>query len=333
MTTTIWALQPDDISTTHRTRRLGATIVTRRVLRYLLGVLWLLDGALQLQSYMFTKGFAHQIIAPAAAGQPFFVAGPVRWNAHLIALHPALFNGCFAGVQLALGVGFFSTRFCRWAIGASLAWAGGVWYLGEGLGGVAGGHMTALLGAPGAALLYLVLAIAAWPTEDGRPSRSSSRPPAWTGPAWAILWVGFAVLDLLPGNSTSSAVASDLMTQASGVPRWLAGFDRWLAGGVHHLGPSVGILLVVAELAIGVMSLTRSRLRTVAIWSGIGLAALYWAAGQSFGELFSGQATDPSTGPLLMLLGLVALNAAAEAPSAWERTVATDGGADAVKQQ
>jgi hypothetical protein len=261
---------------------------------------------------MFTRGFARQIVAPAAAGQPFFVAAPVRWNAHLIALHPALFNGCFAAVQLALGVGYFIPRFCRWAIVASLAWAGGVWYFGEGLGGVAGGHMTALIGAPGAALLYLVLALAAWPTTDRHPGRSSLRPPIWTGLVWGILWIGFAVLDVLPGNSTSSTVASHLRTDASSVPAWLGGFDLWLARGVHYLGSGVGVLLVSAELAIGLLSLTRGKLRPVAMWSGIALAALYWAAGQSFGQLFSGQATDPSTGPLLMLLGLVALNAAAE---------------------
>lgn len=329
MATTIWAHQPVSTSTARRTRTFGATIVTRRVLQYTLGALWLLDGALQLQSYMFTKGFANQIIAPAAAGQPLFVAGPVRWNAHLIALHPALFNGCFAAVQLTLGVGFFIPRFRRWAIVASVAWAGGVWYLGEGLGGVAGGHMTALLGAPGAALLYLVLAVAAWPAGDVPLSRSNTRPPAWTGRAWAMLWIGFAILDLLPGNDKSSTLTADLTTQASSVPSWLAGFDRWLAGGVHHLGPGIGVLLIAAELAIGLLSLTRGRLRPVAIWSGIVLAALYWTAGQSFGQLFSGQATDPSTGPLLMLLGLVTLSAATELPSTQEAAVTTVGAAKA----
>jgi hypothetical protein len=259
---------------------------------------------------MFTRGFARQIIAPAAAGQPFFVSGPVHWNADLIALHPGLFNGLFAGIQLALGVAFVIPRLCRWAIVASVIWAGGVWYFGEGLGGVAGGHMTALLGAPGAALLYLVLALASWPATTGPRGDSPARPPAWTRSVWAVLWVGYAVLDLLPGNSASSAVAGDLTTGAATVPQWLGDFDRRLAGGVHGLGSTYGVLLVAAELAIGILSLSRGRLRPVAYWSGIGLAALYWAAGQSFGQLFSGQATDPSTGPLVILLGLVALSAA-----------------------
>jgi hypothetical protein len=171
--------------------------------------------------------------------------------------------------------------------------------------------------------------VAAWPAGDVALSRSNTRPPAWTGRAWAMLWIGFAILDLLPGNDKSSTLTADLTTQASSVPSWLAGFDRWLAGGVHHLGPGIGVLLIAAELAIGLLSLTRGRLRPVAIWSGIVLAALYWTAGQSFGQLFSGQATDPSTGPLLMLLGLVTLSAATELPSTQEAAVTTVGAAKA----
>ncbi len=306
MTTTATALEADTV-VTEVDRSSRAPVITRRALQYALGALWLLDGALQLQSYMFTRGFARQIVAPAAAGQPFFVAGPVHWNANLIALHPALFNGFFAATQLALGVAFVIPRFCRWAIVASAIWAGGVWYLGEGLGGVAGGHMTALLGAPGAALLYLVLALAAWPA--GSRGDSSVQPPSWTGSVWAVLWIGYAVLDLLPGNGASPTVAGDLTTGAATVPQWLGVFDRRLASGVHGLGSAYAVLLVAAELTIGILSLTRGSLRPVAYWSGIGLAALYWAAGQSFGQLFSGQATDPSTGPLVMLLGLAALGA------------------------
>jgi hypothetical protein len=33
-------------------------------------------------------------------------------------------------------------------------------------------------------------------------------------------------------------------------------------------------------------------------------AAIIWAAGGQFGQLFSGQATDPGTGPLLILIAI-----------------------------
>lgn len=296
------------------TGRVRAVILSRHSLRIVLGILWLLDGALQLQSFMFSTGFAKTIIAPAASGQPFLVSGPVEWNARLIASHPIILNGLFASVQLALGLGLLFRRTARLALVSSVGWAVGVWYLGEGLGGLAGGHVTALLGAPGAALFYAVLALAVWPGSvdviSGVDSSRSTRPPRWILKAWMVLWAGFATLNLLPPNISSRSISSQLTTNASTVPSWLAAIDRAMGSAVHGLGGGAVVLTVTLELAIGLLVLRQSPLRAVAVWAGIAISGLYWAVGQSFGQLFSGQATDPSTGPLLILLGLAALGAA-----------------------
>src|SRR5947207_2622201 len=50
--------------------------VTRRGIRIVLGLLWVLDGLLQFQPAMLTPKFAVEVIAPAGAGQPGFIAGP-----------------------------------------------------------------------------------------------------------------------------------------------------------------------------------------------------------------------------------------------------------------
>jgi uncharacterized membrane protein len=288
-------------------------ILSKRMICYVLGFLWLLDGALQLQSFMFTPGFAHQIIAPAAAGQPFFVSAPINWNARIIAEHPALVNGFFASVQLVLGLAFLAKRMLRQAIVASIIWSTGVWYLGEGLGGLAGGHVTALLGAPGAAVLYSVLALAAWPERSGSASATMppgrDRPPRWALSAWGFLWLGYAVLNLLPGNIHPTALSEQLAENASSVPSWLAGIDRTLGSAFASAGAGAVALTVVVELAIGLLAFSSSRLRLPAVCAGIALAGLYWAVGQSFGQLLGGQATDPSTGPLVIVLGLAAIGA------------------------
>jgi hypothetical protein len=88
-----------------------------------------------------------------------------------------------------------------------------------------------------------------------------------------------------------------------------------MAAAVRSAG-APGIALVVAvELGIGLIALSRSRFRTAAVWAGIGLTGLYWAVGQSFGELFNGQATDPEAGPLVILLGLTVIGAMGLEPS------------------
>jgi hypothetical protein len=288
-------------------------LLSRQTLCYALGAVWLLDGALQLQPFMFTSGFAHQIIAPAATGQPFFVADPVMWNARLIGGHPALFDALFAAVQLGLGVGFFFKRAVRVVIVASVAWGVGVWWLGEGLGGLAGAHVTALAGAPGAAVLYGVLALSAWPSGSRWTHRSKDAValplPRWSTWVWGALWIGYAFVGSLPGNVHPSDIAGQLMANASSAPGWLQSIDRWLSAAVTSGGITVAILTVSIQLAIGLLAFSNSRLRQGAVYAGMALAAVYWAVGQSFGELFSGQATDPSTGPLVILLGLAAIGA------------------------
>jgi hypothetical protein len=52
----------------------------RRVLQLLLAVIWLMDGLLQYQSFMYTQAFG-QMIAGTAAGNPGVIARPISWNA------------------------------------------------------------------------------------------------------------------------------------------------------------------------------------------------------------------------------------------------------------
>src|SRR5207248_8766205 len=162
--------------------------ITRRHLQVALGLFWLLDAALQAQPFMFTRGFATQVIAAVGAGQPGFFSAPVHWASTVIAAHPVAWNVPFAGTQLLLGVGLLVPRSARVALAASIAWALGVWYLGEGLSGLASGHASLITGAPGSALIYALLAAAAWPR--GGPEEA---PASWLVHAWALLWVGAAI--------------------------------------------------------------------------------------------------------------------------------------------
>ncbi len=61
-------------------RPTGESTGLRRGLQVALGLVWLLDAALQYQPYMFTRAFpGHDARAVGAAGEPGIRAGPVRW--------------------------------------------------------------------------------------------------------------------------------------------------------------------------------------------------------------------------------------------------------------
>jgi hypothetical protein len=284
--------------------------VTRRGIQVTLGLLWILDGMLQLQPAMLTPRFATQVIAPAGAGQPAFVAWPVQTAARFIGHQPVLADLAFAVIQLALGAGLLYPRTARRALAASVAWALAVWYLGEGLGGLFGGGATLLTGAPGAALLYAVVAVAAAPARAGRAGARGGRPARWTAAAWAAFWVGGAVLQLLPGSDTNDTVAMSVAMTGSGAPAWLAAISNHLAALIPYGGVSVAVDLVVLQAFAGAGALLPGRAGRVAVWTGIGLSLGFWLAGQGLGELWSGLATDPATAPVMILLGAAVLGAA-----------------------
>ncbi|MEA2467061.1 MAG: hypothetical protein QOJ57_1187 [Thermoleophilaceae bacterium] len=245
--------------------------ITRRHLQVALGVLWLLDGVLQAQSFMFTRGFATQVIAPVGQGQPGFVSDPVHGVATVIAAHPVAWNIPFAVIQILLGVGLLVPRTARVTLAVSIAWALGVWYLGEGLSGLASGQASLITGAPGSALLYAVLAAAAWPRGDS----SREGPASWLPLAWAVVWLGAAVFQAMPDQAP--------------VHGWL-----------------LVTLLVAAEYLIGVGALAH-RTRVPAVALGLVLALVFWVFGQDLGQLTSGQATDPNSGPALALMAVALL--------------------------
>ena len=299
--------------------------VTRRRIQLALGLLWLLDGALQLQPFMFTRGFATQIIAPSAAGQPGWVAWPVDRVASVIGSQPVLLDLVFAGVQLALGIGFLWPRTVRAATVCSVVWAGGIWMFGEGLGGLAGGKAALFTGAPGAAVLYGVLALAVWPgsrNREGDRTGTSGGVASWFPVAWVAIWLDMALLAVLPANRS----VADLSGQVSGaigtVPAWLGDIDRTAGRWVHDLGAVSVVLVAVVPVAIGLLGLGGPRRRRVAAWSGITVALVTWIVGESFGLLGSGMATDPNTGVLLALCGVALLGvttpvAALHATTSW----------------
>jgi hypothetical protein len=279
--------------------------VTRRGIQIVLGLLWLLDGLLQFQPAMLTPKFAAEVIAPAGAGQPGFIAGPVGEVARIILYQPVITDVAFGLIQLALGAGILYARTARRALAASVVWALLVWYLGEGLGGLLGGSSSLLTGAPGAALLYAVLALAASPRADG--AAAAERLPRWTAVAWAAIWLGGAALQLLPGRDTNAAIGMSLAMNASGAPSWLAPVHAHLAALVPVVGVSIVVDLVILQAFAGIGALSAPRVRLAAVIVGCGLSLAYWVAGQGMGQPGAGLATDPGTAPLLVLLGFAVL--------------------------
>jgi hypothetical protein len=280
----------------------------RRALQLGLAAAWLLDGLLQYQSSMFTKAFG-QMLAGAADGNPAVIAAPITWDAHLVEHYPVLLNAVFATIQLLLGLGIAWRPTARIALGASIAWALGVWWFGEGLGGVLATPDSAVAGGPGAVILYALLAVLLWPRDRPGPApapfvaaRAVGAPVAKA--LWLVLWGGLAAIQLLPVNRAPQAIHDDITSMAAGQPRWLAALVNGAGSLTDHRGLafSAGLAVVFVLLALAVYLPAPAPRIMVAAAVLVGL--LIWIPGQALGGILAGGMTDPNSGPLLVLIAL-----------------------------
>lgn len=294
---------------THRTRELSHGN-RAGVLTCSLAGLWLLDAVLQFQPFMFSSDFPHDVLAPAGQGSPAWVSGPVMWSSTLLARHLVLLNTVFALTQLAIAVGIAAPRTRKPALAASIVWSLMVWWLGEGFGMLFAGPVSPVMGLPGAVILYAVVALLVWPvgprdaiarrvssvTEEG-PMRSRGAKVVWLA-----LWVLFAAEQLAPVNRAPSALHDMVAGMADGEPSWIQSLDHLGATLLAGRGTEVTIVLAVLFTAVGLGVWGPARLTRPALLLAMTLAALIWVFGQDFGALATGRATDPNSGPLLILL-------------------------------
>jgi hypothetical protein len=276
-----------------------------RTLQLVLSCLWLLDSILQFQAFMFGRGFAAMLRA-SAAGNPAVIAAPITWSARFIQQHDVTANAAFATIQLAIALGIAWRPTIKIALGMSIAWSLGVWWLGEGLGGLLSGTASPASGAPGAVILYALLAILLWPPRRADPAPFVAARAVGATAArltWLVVWGGLAVLALLPATRAPRALATMIAGMSAGQPAWLAGLDHRIAAFLGHRGPAAAVLLaaVLAVVAAGIY-LPRPAIRGV-LMLAIATAGALWLA-QGMGGLLTASATDPDTAPLLALLAI-----------------------------
>ena len=280
---------------------------TRRALQLGLAAIWLLDGVLQYQPFMYTKAFARSLAA-AAAGNPAVIARPITWDATLVGHHLVLLNTIFATIQLLLGVGIAFRPTVRLALAASVAWSLGVWWFGEGLGGVLNGGADLVNGGPGAVILYALLAVLLWPADrPGKPApciaaRAVGAPVARA--LWLVLWLIFGCSALLPANRAPQAINGMIVSMNSGQPGWLAAILRAAAALVAGQGLATSIVLAVACAVVAVGVYLPRRAAAAGLALAIVMAVVVWVAAQALGGILASGATDPNSGPLLVLLAL-----------------------------
>lgn len=267
---------------------------SRRTIQTVLGLIWLIDGGLQFQGFMYSNGFV-QMLKGMTAGQPGWLANSVNWGANLAHHNLAVYNTLFALTQVLIGLGLLYRPTVKPALVLSFAWALIVWWLGEAFGMLFMTMASPLTGAPGAVLLYAIIGLIAWPGEraGGLLGVRGARI------AWGALWVLMAWLWLEAPSSSANATTSAINSAPSGMS-WLSSFQDWVANGAKGNGLVIALVLGLLSAAIGIAVAANWHPKPFLALAVL-LSLAFWVLGQGFGGIFAGGATDPNAGPLFVL--------------------------------
>lgn len=287
--------------------------VVRRTLRYGFGALWVLNGALQLQSAM-PLGLATSIFTDARDDTPTWAQGPINvaitvWNEHPVGMASLV-------VLLQLGIGFMllAQRTSRMGALLSVGWSGAIWFA-SGYGGLFASGSSFFFGWPGGVVLYVLAGVIISRRYTFFDARA-----VWTL-RWSIatLLIGGGLWQLRPGTGFWGRgdtnewwrMSRDMASMSQ--PELLQRLVRFAGDAAVHLGPLWNIGVSVAVVAIGALVWRVRRITRVAIVLITIVLVAFWVVVQDTG-LFGGLSTDPNSLPPLIILaiGLYRGQAAAE---------------------
>ncbi len=276
-----------------------------------LGLLWLVDAVLQLQPANLSWSFARDV-ADSAMAQPAPIQRVDFWTAGIFSAHPLAAGLGVGMIQVTLGAAILWPPTRRVGLLCSIPWAVIVWALGEGFGGLFTGFSMLPSGAPGAALLYSITAIMLLPRSGPTTSQGSTESAAHFGllgdrgtlMVWGGLWFGAALLQVIPVVTLGFKLSANIHTTSLAEPRWLGSLDQVSArfAGTHGVGLTA--VLVVLELSFASVVFVRGIWRTRLLRGALFTLPLLWLAGENFGGLLTGSATDLGAMPLYAVLAL-----------------------------
>ena len=157
-------------------------------------------------------------------------------------------------------------------------------------------------------MFYALLAVLLWPSE-----RAGSSAPFVAARAvgatlakaiWITVWSGLAFLALVGSGRSPQGVHDLIVSADTSQPNWLGAVDRWAGSVVAHHGLSTSLALAVVFVAVGIGVFLPNPLSRATLSLGLVTAAVIWVVGQGFGMILAGGATDPNSGPLLIVLVL-----------------------------
>ena len=303
----------------------GTEPAGRRALRIGFGLLWVLDGLLQVQPGM-AVGLPSQVIEPTASSSPQWVQHLVNWAGTSWSYHPVQAGAATVWIQLGIGLWMLAAprgTLSRLSGAVSAGWGLVVWVFGESFGGIFAPGLTWLSGAPGAAAVYCVAgALLALPERWWRAPLLGRVALAGYG----LFLVGMAVLQAWPGrgfwgapDGQQGALAGMVQSMAQvSQPRLFASLVSGFGSLDSRAGFAVNLVAVIMLAVAGLAFLSgrRAIIRPVLV-AYVAFCLADWVLIQDFG-FFGGLGTDPNSMIPMALLAAGGYQALTRVPASAE---------------
>lgn len=282
-------------------------LLSMKRLRQVLGVLWLIDGLLQVQPQMFTMNMINGVMKPMLEGQPGFLESNLQWIVNVVTSNLISMNILIAVVQIVIGVLLITGLWVRATVIVSMIWALIVWYGGEGLSMLLTGQAGVLTGAPGSVLLYPLLGFVVYPREGSDDKEGLILRPVLR---WVLagFWIFAALLQLQPFWWQPQQISGTISSVVGG--GGLDGFLvdpllQWAANVTTNAEIPLNIVLIVVFLALGIgLAIAKKKQLVPFLIASIVVSVIIWYFTQAFGMIFTGMATDFNSGLLLVVMAL-----------------------------
>lgn len=296
-------------STEHTNQSLHYAQQTSRLVTIGLGALWIIDGLLQLQPQMFTQHLSIDVVGYALMSlPPTLYFWSMNMLIHSFMPYASFLDVMIAALQLSIGLSLVAGTRSVQRVGLliSIVWCLFLWIFAEGMSGILTGTMSGgvfpgtpsiMNGFPGAALIYMLVALLVLFLPRTLWDPSSQYSASRFVPALILLIS--ALVQAAPMMWRTFGQASIFAANRDNVPPQMVGSVLYFA----KFAASHPVLANSLELSMclvsGVGLLRGGRWGSILALSWLGFV---WWFGLGLGGILTGGGTDPNTPPAIALL-------------------------------
>ncbi len=259
---------------------------------------WIIDGLLQFQPNLLSSKFINHLIKPLFVGDNHFILSLSNFFNHLFLLNSVFFGLLIGLIQIAIGILIWKPSFQKIGLRISIFWSAFIWVFGQNFGGLINHQFNYLTGAPGPALIYLILSCIFLLFLNNKKVKAL----ALANFAWLFFWLG-QIISLFIFNDSIRMTLK--MRSYQNLPIKLSLIDHTFYNFTYLQTNFVFLIILIFSLLFAFSIFFKPLLKKTLTYLAFLYLFIIFLFFQNFGAYSSGLMTDVGLLPLMILLGII----------------------------